>query len=100
MEGRDVGTIVFPDAEVKIFLTAKAEERAKRRWQELIQRGEDVELQKVIDEVSERDDRDASRDVAPLKPASDAVIFDTSALGLDAVVKELVELVRQRVGAS
>ena len=85
-DGRDMGTIVFPDAEVKIFLTASAEERARRRHLQLKEKGINVNLGDLIEELRERDKRDSERKVAPLKPAEDAIIIDTDALSIDQVV--------------
>ena len=78
MDGRDIGTVVLPDADVKIFLTASAEERARRRYAELIEKGMDVTYEKTLEEVKERDANDENRAVAPLRPAADAVIVDTT----------------------
>ncbi len=85
-DGRDMGTVIFPDACLKIYLTASAEERAKRRHKQLKEKGLNVNLLDLSREISERDDRDASRKVAPLKPATDAEIIDTSDIGVDEVV--------------
>lgn len=96
LEGRDIGTVVFPDAEVKVFLTAGVEVRGKRRYDELRARGQAANLAKIVAEIAERDAQDAGRSVAPLRPAADAVVLDSSALALDAVVAQLVSLVRAR----
>jgi cytidylate kinase len=98
LEGRDIGTVVFPDAEVKVFLTATDEERARRRQAELATRGSAAALDAVLAEIRERDHRDSSRPVAPLRVADDAVPVDTTGLSLDAVVDRVVELVRRAVG--
>ncbi|MFO0727208.1 MAG: (d)CMP kinase [Myxococcota bacterium] len=90
VEGRDIGTVVFPDAEAKIFLTASVDERARRRKEELLQRGIDEPIEKVRAEIVERDDRDTNRPVAPLKPAPDAKIVDTTGRPVAAVVTEIV----------
>ncbi len=95
-EGRDQGTVVFPDAECKFFLTAQPEERAKRRMLELESQGESVDFVTLLQEQMERDERDQSRSVAPLKPAEDAIIIDTSTMKIDAVVKKLVITVRSK----
>lgn len=92
LEGRDIGTVVFPDAEVKVFLTASAEARARRRHRELDERGTPQEYASVLSEIEERDRRDSQRPVAPLKPADDAVLLDTSDLTLDEVVERLVTI--------
>jgi cytidylate kinase len=89
-DGRDMGTIVFPDAEIKIFLTASPEERARRRQKQLKEKGIDVNLSDLIKELYERDQRDSQRKVAPLKPADDAVIIDTDPLGIDQVVDRIM----------
>lgn len=94
LEGRDIGTIVFPDAEVKVFLTASVEVRARRRFEELLGRGEKPEIERVRQEVIERDQRDSTRAVAPLKQAADAIVLDSSALGVSEVVGQIVERVR------
>ncbi len=94
MEGRDIGTVVFPDAEVKVFLTASVEARAQRRFDELVARGVQPDLSAVRDEILERDARDSGRAVAPLRQAPDAVRLDTSGLPLAAVVDRLVEIAR------
>lgn len=100
LEGRDIGTVVFPDAEVKIFLTASDDERARRRQAELEQRGTAQPVEVVLAEIRERDRRDSTRPVAPLREAADAVRVDTTALGLDEVVERLVAIVRARVRAT
>jgi len=78
MDGRDIGTVILPNADVKIFLTTSPEERAKRRYEELIQKGKDVEYDAIFREINERDMQDSTRVTSPLKPADDAVIFDNS----------------------
>jgi CMP/dCMP kinase len=98
MEGRDIGTVVFPDARVKIFLTATPDERARRRWEELAARGEQVGREDVLREVNERDRRDSEREIAPLRPAADAVEFLTDDLTIEQVVDGLEALVRERKG--
>ncbi len=97
LEGRDIGTVVFPDAEVKVFLTASDGERAKRRRLELEAKGERPEPARVLAEIQERDRRDSLRPVAPLRQAEDAVRLDTSALTEAEVVEQLVALVRSRM---
>lgn len=96
LEGRDIGTVVFPDAEVKVFLTASDTARARRRHTELAAAGHDVAFDEVLADIRERDKRDSERDVAPLKPAHDAVVLDTSELALEHVVAQLESLVRTR----
>jgi cytidylate kinase len=97
MEGRDIGTNVFPDAEVKVFLTARPEVRAARRASELQAKGEDVDVEQVLTALVERDRRDSEREVAPLRKADDAVAVDTSGLSLDEVVDAVVAVVGERV---
>jgi cytidylate kinase len=92
-DGRDMGSVVFPDAAVKIFLDASAEERAQRRYKQLIEKGLDANLAGLISEIRERDDRDRNRSVAPLKAAEGALVVDSTALSID----EVVQLVMDRV---
>jgi len=94
LEGRDIGTVVFPDAEVKVFLTASDEARARRRFDELSQAGHQVDFDQVLLEIRERDRLDSERDIAPLKAADDAVLVDTSDLDLDQVLARLEALVQ------
>lgn len=89
-DGRDMGTVVFPEAEVKIFLTASPEERAMRRYKQLMAKGIDVNLGDLVEELRERDRRDRERTVAPLKPADDAVIIETDHLTIDEVVDRIL----------
>jgi cytidylate kinase len=96
MEGRDIGTVVFPGAELKVFLSASAEVRGRRRWLQMSERGQDADLAEVIAEVERRDHQDRNRDVAPLRPAKDAVILDTSEMSLDEVLAKLATLVESR----
>jgi cytidylate kinase len=95
LEGRDIGTVVFPDAAFKFFLTASNEERAKRRFAELVQRGESATMEKVLSEIIERDERDSKRDAAPMVPASDARIVDTTLLSLDTVIDSIVGMIHE-----
>ncbi|GAB4308009.1 MAG: (d)CMP kinase [Myxococcota bacterium] len=90
-EGRDMGTVVFPEAEAKFFLTASVEERAKRRYDELKAKGIDVEFEAILKEQEERDKRDSERDVAPLRPAPDAQVIDTTALTLEQVIDKVYD---------
>jgi CMP/dCMP kinase len=94
LEGRDIGTVVFPDAEVKVFLRADAEERARRRTDELRQRGMPADLATTLAEMEARDAQDEGRAVAPLRAAADAHILDTTHLSIDQVVERLEALVR------
>jgi cytidylate kinase len=93
MEGRDIQTVVFPDAEIKVFLTASPEERAARRWRELSATGEAADRDAVLAAVIDRDRRDAERDVAPMRAASDAVLVDTDGCTIDEVVACLLRLI-------
>ncbi len=94
MEGRDVGTVVFPDAEIKFYLDASAEERAKRRFKQLKEAGEHADYQAILKSIQERDYRDSHRAVSPLKPAPDAVVVDTSSLNLQQVVDAVWEKIQ------
>jgi cytidylate kinase len=98
VEGRDIGTVVLPWAPVKIFLTASPEVRARRRYDELVARGAPVDLEKTLAELMERDRRDETRAVAPLRQAEDAVRVDTSGLNLDQVLDYVEALARERLG--
>jgi CMP/dCMP kinase len=97
MDGRDIGTVVLPNADVKVFLTASPEERAKRRCRELEQRGQQVDYQQLLAEITQRDYADSHRAAAPLKQAEDAVLLDTSALDFDASLEALLAIVKERV---
>ena len=92
-DGRDMGTVVFPDAVLKIYLTASIEERAQRRYKELLAKGEDVNLRGLIDQVRTRDERDMSRDASPLIPAVDAIELDTSEQSIQEVTDTVLNLV-------
>ena len=92
-DGRDMGTVVFPDAPLKIYLTATSEERAKRRHKELLDKGEDVSLRALVEQVRSRDERDMSRDASPLVPAADAIELDTSTLSIQEVMDTVLNLV-------
>ena len=94
MEGRDVGTVIFPDAEIKFYLDASAEERANRRFKQLQQAGEHPNYQQILSLIQQRDYRDSHRAVAPLKPAKDAIIIDTSALNLQQVIDAVWEKIQ------
>jgi cytidylate kinase len=93
-DGRDMGTVIFPDAAHKVFLTASDEERAKRRYKQLKQKGLDVTLSTLLREIHARDVRDANRAVAPLKPAADAVVIDSTGMPIETVVAAVLKLVR------
>lgn len=92
-DGRDMGTVIFPDARTKVFLTASAEERARRRYKQLKEKGLAVTLSALLREIEARDARDAARPVAPLKPATDAVLIDSTGMPVDAVVAKVLSLV-------
>ena len=96
LDGRDIGTVILPGAPVKLFVTASPEERARRRWLELRGRGRAVTLEEVAAEMAERDARDAARDAAPLRPAEDAVLLDTTALDADEAFERALAVVRGR----
>ena len=96
-DGRDMGTVVFPNAKLKIFLTANIEERAKRRFKQLKQGGISVNLRRLYTEIAERDKRDSTRSVSPLKPAEDAIVIDTSTLDVKGVIEEISKLVVDRI---
>jgi cytidylate kinase len=95
-DGRDMGTVVFPDAPVKVYLTASANERGQRRYKQLIEKGLSVSLAALIEEIQERDDRDMNRAVAPLKPADDAIIIDSTAMGIDEVLSAVLAEVKKK----
>lgn len=95
-EGRDIGTVIFPEAEVKVYLNATVEERAHRRYEELRKAGSDVSLEETVREMEERDKRDSERDLAPLRKAEDAVAIDSSALTADAVAEQVMRAIKQK----
>ena len=95
-DGRDMGTVVFPDAPLKIFLTASAEERARRRYLQLKAKGDDVNLASLLDEIQARDERDTQRAVAPLKPAADAILLDSTELSIEQVLERILSEVANR----
>ena len=97
MDGRDIGTVVLPHAQVKIFLTASPEERATRRYRELVEKGSEVSYKEVLEDLIERDYNDSHREIAPLKPAEDGVIFDTTGLTLEESVKEIVKIIKEKI---
>lgn len=94
LEGRDIGSVVFPDAEVKFFLSASPEERGRRRYLELLAKGEDVTLEKTVAEVAARDARDEQREVAPLRMAGDAVLIDSTGVSIEDVLSRMSAIVR------
>ena len=97
-DGRDMGTVVFPEAEVKIFLDASAEERAQRRYKQLQDKGFDVNFERLLTEIRERDDRDRNRAVAPLKPAEDALVVDSTSMTIDEVLATVLAYAEQQLG--
>lgn len=97
MDGRDIGTVVLPDADVKIFLTASAEVRAKRRCDELIAKGQKAEPPRILEEIKLRDHQDSTRPIAPLKQAKDAVLVDTSGLSIDQVIDAIETITREKI---
>lgn len=99
-DGRDMGTVVFPDAPVKIFLTASVEERAQRRYKQLNAQGAGGNLSALLRDIAERDQRDANRPVAPLRPAADAVTVDSTGIGIEAVVERVLRIVEDRMAKS
>ena len=97
MDGRDIGTVVLPDAQVKIFLTASPEERAMRRYKELIEKGSNVDYKDVLEDLIRRDYNDSHREIAPLKPADDGVILDTTGLNLEESVYKIIETIKEKL---
>jgi cytidylate kinase len=97
-DGRDMGTVVFPDATLKFYLEASQEERAKRRWRQLQEQGISVSLHDILRDLAERDARDKTRVVAPLRPASDAIVVDTTHLSVTEVLKRVMESVKLVLG--
>jgi cytidylate kinase len=98
MDGRDIGTVIFPNAEIKIFLTASAENRAQRRYDELIARGEKADYRQVLDEIKTRDHNDSTRAIAPLRPAADAVILDNTGFTLEQSVDAVMQIIHKKLG--
>ena len=93
-DGRDMGTTVFPDADIKIFLTASAEARAQRRYKQLVEKGERVDMNALIKDIQERDERDSKRTVSPLKPAADAILLDSTQMTIEEVLEAMLSLVK------
>ncbi len=98
MDGRDIGTVILPDADLKIFLTASAEDRAERRYQELLQKGVETTFEEVLYDLKKRDEQDTKRAAAPLKAADDAVLLDTSGNTLQQSVNEVCRLISEKTG--
>lgn len=97
MDGRDIGTVVLPSADVKIFLTATVEDRAKRRYQELISKGEKVVFKNVLNDMAARDKQDSEREIAPLRPADDAIIVDTTGYELEDSLGRILAVVKEQL---
>lgn len=97
MDGRDIGTVVLPDAKIKIFLTADPEDRAKRRYDELIEKGMDVKYEDILADVIERDYNDSHRDIAPLKPAEDSIMVNTTGNTLEQSVELLIKIMKENM---
>lgn len=98
MDGRDIGTVVLPDADVKIFLTASAEERANRRYRELSQKSDCPTYQEILDDIVKRDHQDMNRETAPLKQAEDAVLLDTTELDLEQSAQAIIDIINNKLG--
>lgn len=96
MDGRDIGTVVFPNAQLKIFLTASVEERARRRYAEMVAKGQQVDLQQLQADIAERDKQDSERAISPLRQAADALLLDTSDMGISEVTDRILQLVQER----
>ena len=96
LDGRDIGTVIAPDADVKLFVTASSEARAVRRFEEMKRRGEQVDFDDILADILQRDERDQNRAVAPLKPAADAVLLDTTNLTIDAAIQQAIALVNAK----
>src|SRR5690606_6044952 len=94
-DGRDMGTAVFPEADIKFFLTASAEARAERRYKQLVEKGEAVDLAALIQDIQERDERDRTRKVSPLVPAADAYVIDSTVMTINDVLNTMLQMIRQ-----
>ncbi|HHY53000.1 MAG TPA: cytidylate kinase, partial [Clostridiales bacterium] len=97
MDGRDIGTVVLPQADVKIFLTASAEDRAMRRYKEFLGRGENISYEEVLEEINRRDYNDSHREIAPLRPAEDAILLDTTGNTLEQSLDLVERTIRERL---
>ena len=95
MDGRDIGTVVLPDAKIKIFLTASPEARAERRYKELVEKGTDTTFEEVLRDVKERDYNDSHRAIAPLKPAEDSILVDTTELDFEQSVEAIINVIKE-----
>ena len=98
MDGRDIGTVVLPQADVKIFLTASVEDRARRRWEELNDRGTPKDFDELLEEIRQRDDNDSRRAAAPLRAAEDAVYLDTTGNTFERSREQILEIIKERLG--
>ena len=96
MDGRDIGTVVFPNAQLKIFLTASVEERALRRYKELVAKGQDVDLAQLKEDIASRAKQDSERAISPLRQAEDALLLDTSDMNIEQVTTKILQLVEER----
>lgn len=97
MDGRDIGTVVLPDAQIKLFLTASPEARAERRYKELIEKGEKVDFEAVLDDINKRDYQDSHREIAPLRQAEDALLVDNSGCNLEEGTKLVLDIIKERL---
>lgn len=97
MDGRDIGTVVLPNADVKIFLTASAEERAKRRYKEMLEKGEKIDYNEILEDINKRDYQDSHREIAPLKQAEDAIFVDNGNYDLEGGAEYLLEIIRENI---
>ncbi len=97
MDGRDIGTVVLPDAQIKLFLTASAEARADRRYKELIEKGQTVDYDVILQEIKDRDYQDSHREIAPLKQADDAVLVDSTEMNLQETIDYMLKLIKERI---
>lgn len=97
MDGRDIGTVVLPNADVKIFLTASAEERAKRRYKEMLEKGEKVDFDEILEDINKRDYQDSHREIAPLRQADDAVFVDNGGYNLESGAEYLLKIIEEKI---
>jgi cytidylate kinase len=100
MDGRDIGTVVLPDADVKIFMYASSEARAERRYKELIEKGKDVTYEDVLSDMIERDKNDSSRALAPCVPAEDAIMLDNSEMSLEVNIEKVLEIINEKINVA
>lgn len=97
MDGRDIGTVVLPNAQIKLFLTASAEARADRRYKELVEKGQDVDYDVILREIKERDYQDSHREIAPLKQADDAILVDSTEMDLQETINYMLGIIKERI---